>query len=430
MSRDTSGMSGRCCVLDAKGLGTDAAAATPRMEKLNLGNDRAAAEPTRRPQDASAPGRSTESESLPSMSGSESFKRSVDDATRYLEVLASAQKLDDRTTMAIAASEVRVALNHASRAVAAASVAARPAMQARLDALTARSTPLLEHAPDEVHEPKANETAKETPESEEEDSEKLERLSKIVHTTHVVYDNFEKVVEYNEAKDLLKHDAQLPHLIRHALKQLVGLKKRVAQRPIAKVIEKLDEAEQELAQLATEYKEIHAEVPTALKLVRELKSNRVVTSVFGVVSKSETGRIAMKTAKAVTSTTLGRLLGAMAIATDTLKQFVDSPTEGAFKVADGALGGAGTALTMATMPGVDMLMEHFTPGWQPSATIHGAAHVITAIDEAVIEKDERPLERFHERSMKGLYGRPLQLASKTGEAIAQFLAERHFFQGD
>jgi hypothetical protein len=55
------------------------------------------------------------------------------------KVTGAAEKLADRTTMAIAASEVRVALSHASRTAEAASAAERPAMQTR-HALTTRSS--------------------------------------------------------------------------------------------------------------------------------------------------------------------------------------------------------------------------------------------------------------------------------------------------
>jgi hypothetical protein len=92
------------------------------------------------------------------------------------------------------------------------------------------------------------------------------------------------------------------------------------------------------------------------------------------------------------------------------------------KVANAALGAGGGALTMANP--IVAVAELVAPrGYKLSEVYRGTAGALSSIGEGLATGDTRAMDEFHQRAMKGSYGKVMGAASEAGE----FWAERDRF---
>jgi hypothetical protein len=88
------------------------------------------------------------------------------------------------------------------------------------------------------------------------------------------------------------------------------------------------------------------------------------------------------------------------------------------KLANAALGAGGGALTMANpyVAAADLVAPK---GYKLSEVYRGTAGALTSIGEGLLTGDTRAMDEFHERAMKGAYGKVMAAASEAGEYWAQ-----------
>jgi hypothetical protein len=84
------------------------------------------------------------------------------------------------------------------------------------------------------------------------------------------------------------------------------------------------------------------------------------------------------------------------------------------KVANAALGAGGGALTMVN-PYVAVADLVAPKGYKLSEVYRGTSGALSSIGEGLMTGDTRAMDEFHERAMKGAYGKVMMAASEAGE---------------
>jgi len=143
--------------------------------------------------------------------------------------------------------------------------------------------------------------------------------------------------------------------------------------------------------------------------------------VVKALSSGTLGKVLSTGGKVLSSPLMKYGLGAANVALSTYngaENAAASTTGG--KLAVGAGEGLGAA-AMLVNPLVGVADAVLPDAVKPSKHLSGALNGITAIAEGAFNKDERAMEKVHERSLKGEYGWVLKQASRLGDAVAEHL---------
>jgi hypothetical protein len=395
--------------------------------------------------ESSIPGKSSQTQHMAPMSVQESFEHSIRDAATYIAALDHALSRANSLAIAIAVAELRTALDYAGRAVSLAPASRQHEMEMQLGSVRGAAAPLLERA----YKSPAPSTAADSgrpAEAESNDKKSLERGLAKAHLAHEVVDVEHEAAEDAEtiekARGLMRADSELEHTIKVLRRTMVGMRKALAS---PKVASKLLAAETSFAKLTAEYKELHQGIPHAHELLAEYRRvkdlpkqvarMRVGSSMLRLTKALEgsaIGETILKFGRGAANPKVGHWLSAIVVAVDSVNGYLDSYNQTRDgKLRDAFLTGAGSALIMST-PAVsiaDGVVDLVAPEYSLGKLYKGTAHALTAIEESAKTGDTTAMEKFHDSSMKGEQGKPMQVASEVGDVTAQFWSEHGFSGG-
>lgn len=240
--------------------------------------------------------------------------------------------------------------------------------------------------------------------------------------------------EYATALALLREHQDMSFKLRKmkaALEKLERIAKTQGGQAGANAAKSLVEARAAYEAARAAYEEQKAAVRAANQFLRQYESIKkgagaakgyAMTKLAGhaanfakVLESTAVGRALMRTGKFIANPAFQKAVIGFGAAVAGIVSYLDSPaatTEG--KVANGVLGAA--AGTLPLLNPVTIAADLFAPkGYKPSEHFKGTAASLTVIGEALITGDAAGLDNFHQRSMRGEYGKLMQASSEAGE---------------
>lgn len=237
------------------------------------------------------------------------------------------------------------------------------------------------------------------------------------------------------AQKLAKAHSQMAFDLRRMARGVAALEQVAKQGGLVgvKATAQLTKAGAALFAAQTAFNQERRAVGAAEKLLRTAAALRGSTQAFVVqrigqlaanftvaLSSSRVGSVLLKAGRITASKAFVRGLVVVGAALEGIAAYEESTAQTqAGKVANAALGAGGGALTMAN-PIVAVADLVAPRGYKLSEVYRGTAGALSSIGEGLATGDTRAMDEFHQRAMKGSYGKVMGAASEAGE----FWAER------
>jgi hypothetical protein len=256
----------------------------------------------------------------------------------------------------------------------------------------------------------------------------------IESATHNLHHLQEYLKHVQAGAKLIRAHAQMAYDLRRMRAATAKLEQVVARggKPAMEAGKKLKKAKEALAsaeqafaaersavraayEFASEYRAFKSTAMGAAKL----RLGQAAAKFEVALRTSRVGRDLLKLGRITASKPFVRGLVVVGSAFEGIASYFDSTAKTTTgKGVNAALGAGSGALTMANpyVAGGDFLLPK---GYKLSELYHGGATGWTAIGEGLLRGDCEAVDEFHQRSMRGHYGKVMQAASEAGEFWAE-----------